>query len=72
MTPAKPYHWFQGESVRALYDLLTEYGPDTARLEVHTKGDQMYLHVKHAPDAVSGETDPDPINNSHICPPFCT
>lgn len=65
MPPTKPYHWFQGASVRTLYDLLTEYGPDTARLEVTTHGAKMFLHVK------GEEGDPPPINDSHICPPQC-
>ncbi len=61
----KPYHWFQGESVVALYQYLVEYGADVARVEVHTHGDQMFFRVK-GPDGDGGD-----INNSHVCPPFC-
>ena len=59
----KPYHWFQGDSVVELYKRLSEYGPQNARLEVRTKGDQMYLSVR-------GDEDP-PINDSRLCPPIC-
>lgn len=67
----KPFHWFHGASVRQLYDVLGEYGPDTVRLEVHTDGKKMTFRVKRTtgPTGVGGE--PPPINDSHVCPPQC-
>lgn len=69
----KPFHWFKGESVRALYDRLTAAGPDTARIEVRTEGDQMFFRVVadgegNEVQAASDETD---IDNSFLCPPRC-
>lgn len=63
---ARSYHWFQGDSVRELYNQLDEYGPDVARLEVHVIGDRMHFRVINA----NHETLP-PINESHLCPPDC-
>ena len=67
---AKPYHWFQGASVRELANRLQEAGPDTARLEVRLEGKQMMLRVVAHADAqaVTRTTD---INDSRICPPIC-
>ena len=64
-----PYHWFQGASVRELYDRLTAVGPDTARLEVHTDGKKMTLQVTGETAAAVSPTPP--INDSHLCPPQC-
>ena len=66
---SSPYYWFQGKSVQELFRRLYRAGPD-ARLEVHF-GDNMAMHfiVKGGTDAVLDEEPP--INDSHICPPFC-
>lgn len=67
----KPYHWFQGASVRELYNRLSAAGPDTARLEVRTEGDQIFFRVVVGSDPgakVDGEVD---INDSRRCPPIC-
>lgn len=70
---AKPYHWFKGASVRALYDRLTVAGPDTARLEVRQEGDSMTFRVVADGDGseVQAADDEGDINDSHRCPPFC-
>lgn len=62
---AQRYHWFQGASVRELYNQIDQYGPDVARLEVHQQGDVMHFRV------VSGDEQLPPINDSHVCPPDC-
>lgn len=59
----QPYHWFQGASVRELYDRIGRYGPDEAILKVFQKGTAMYF-------SVAGDDDP-PINESRLCPPIC-
>jgi hypothetical protein len=71
MSKAKPYHWFQGESVRELANRLQLAGPDTARLEVRTEGKKMLLRVvPHADSrAITATTD---INDSRVCPPICS
>lgn len=63
---SQPFWWFQGASVKQLYDQLAEYGPDTARLEVHVTGTTMHFRVI----AADGETLPI-TNDSHVCPPQC-
>lgn len=69
----KPYHWFKGASVRALYDRLTAAGPDSARLEVRQDGDHMTFRV--VADGEGGEVqaadDEGDINDSRRCPPIC-
>lgn len=67
---AKRFHWFQGASVRELYNQLSAAGPDTARLEVHTTGDQMTFLV-HPGEVSTQSHNPSHINDSHICPPDC-
>lgn len=66
----KKYHWFQGASVRDLYDTIGAAGPDTARLVVRQHGKKMTFEVEaevstelHQPGHV--------INDSHYCPPDC-
>lgn len=69
----KPYHWFQGASVRELVNQLEAADPDTARLEVHTAGDKMTFRVIPAStgDVTIQSHDPLDINDSHRCPPDC-
>jgi hypothetical protein len=68
----QPYHWFQGTSVRALYDQLGVAGPDTARLEVRTEGDAMFFRVVDQREGAKPGADGwDDINNSFLCPPRC-
>lgn len=65
-----PYHWYQGASVRELFDRLQAAGPDTARLEVRTKGKAMFLRV--VPNgSVTPYSGPPDTNESHVCPPQC-
>lgn len=69
----QPYWWFQGATVRELFDRLERHGPDTAILTVEQKGDSLYLNVRpkgHAADALLAECD-EPLNDSRICPPIC-
>lgn len=70
---AQPYHWFKGASVRALYDRLTAAGPDSARLEVRTEGDQMFFRVVADGEGseVQATEDEGDINDSRRCPPIC-
>lgn len=65
-----PYHWFQGASVRELYDRLSAAGPDTARLEVRMEGKAMLLRVVTASDD-EAKARPTDINDSRLCPPIC-
>lgn len=68
----QPYHWFHGESVRALYDRLGAAGPDSARLEVHQDGDSMTFRVVADGEGdETGKAEESDINNSFICPPRC-
>lgn len=64
----QPYHWFQGASVRELYDRLSAAGPDTARLEVRIQDKSMTLRVVSGAQAASAAGD---INDSRLCPPIC-
>lgn len=66
----RPYHWFQGASVRELYDRIGAAGPDTARVEMHIDGDKMTLEVIGAAEADRASRNP-PINDSRLCPPIC-
>lgn len=66
----KPYHWFQGASVRELYDRISAAGPDTARLEVRQDGKKMTLDVV-AEVSTQAHIPGHPINDSHLCPPDC-
>lgn len=66
---AVKYHWFQGASVRELYDRLTAAGPvASTRLEVRISGDKMTLEV--VGETQSAQRNP-PINDSRVCPPIC-
>lgn len=66
------YFWFQGASVRELYNQLSAAGPDTVRLEVHQSGDKMTFQVVNAGPTVSdAATRNPPINDSRVCPPIC-
>lgn len=67
--PSTKYHWFQGASVRELYDRLGAANPDTARLEVRISGDKMTLEV--IAQVETQATRNPPINDSRICPPIC-
>lgn len=69
--PAKKieYWWFQGASVRELYDRLTAAGPDTAKLKVIPSGNQLLLDV--VAEVSTQSHDPRHINDSHACPPDC-
>lgn len=66
----QPYHWFQGASVRELYDRIGAAGPDTARVEMHTSGDKMTIEVIAQAEGDSASRNP-PINDSRLCPPIC-
>lgn len=65
-----PYDWFQGASVRELYDRLSAAGPDTARLEVRVEGKSMTLRVLAANEDAA-KVRPTDINDSKRCPPIC-
>lgn len=68
----KPYHWFQGASVRALYDQIGAIGADTARVEVRQDGEKMTFRVVGPVKTESADADAvDDINDSHRCPPWC-
>lgn len=69
----RPYHWFKGASVRALYDEIGRLGPDNVRLEVRTEGREMTFTVVGEEGEVSTETHAPwhTINDSHYCPPDC-
>lgn len=72
--PAKktaPYWWFQGASVRELYNRLAASNPDTAHLEVHLTGDKMTLEVVSETETAAKVRPNPPINESHVCPPQC-
>lgn len=70
--PAKvrPYHWFQGSSVRELYDRIGAAGPDTARVEMHIAGEKMTIEVIREGETDKASRNP-PINDSRLCPPIC-
>lgn len=81
-TPQKPrrrpsaktttaYHWFQGASVRALVQRLTDANPDTARLEVRIDGEHMTFRVVAEGESVQTADAPADINDSRRCPPIC-
>lgn len=67
---ATKFHWFQGASVRELYNRLGSGNPDTAILEVHLDGDKMTLEVVVEGGVEKSSRTP-PINDSHLCPPQC-
>lgn len=67
---AKPFHWFQGASVRELYERLSAAGPDTARLEARIDGKAMTLRVVAA-NQEEAKARPTDINDSRLCPPIC-
>lgn len=66
---AKPYHWFQGESVDELTRQLTAH--PGCRLEVHQAGTAMVFVVKPAGEVTPESHELTHINDSHICPPDC-
>jgi hypothetical protein len=69
---AKPYHWFQGASVRELYDQIGAIGPDTARVEVRQAGNKMTFDVLDPAAPVEDTQRIQPaINDSKVCPPIC-
>jgi hypothetical protein len=72
-THAQPYHWFQGASVRALYDQIGNANPDTARLEVRVDGEQMRFRVVSTGGGEErwADTASADINDSRRCPPVC-
>jgi hypothetical protein len=70
---ARPFWWFQGDSVAALRIALEDAGPNP-RLEVHIDpAQQMRLYVFR--DGETGELAEGGggggINDAHICPPQC-
>lgn len=67
---ATKFHWFQGASVRELYNRLGSANPDTAILEVHLAGDKMTLEVV-VEGGVERSSRTSPINDSRVCPPIC-
>lgn len=72
---AKPtaarFHWFQGASVRELYNQLGAAGPDTVILEVHQSGDKMTFEVVSGTGDQTKVSANPPINDSRVCPPIC-
>lgn len=66
---AVDFWWFQGASVRELYDQLSAAGPDTCRLEVHPAGNKITLLVE-AEVSTQSHTGAH-INDAHPCPPDC-
>lgn len=67
---AVKFYWFQGASVRELYDRLSAAGPDAARFEVHISAGKATLEV--VPEGETAKVRPNPpINDSHACPPTC-
>lgn len=71
--PAPPYHWFQGPSVRELYEAIGTANPDTARLEVRVDGEQMRFRVVSTGGGEErwADTAVADINDSRRCPPTC-
>ena len=67
---ARPYWWFQGDSVAALRNALEGAG-ENPRLEVHLDGQAMTLHVFHAGEIGELADGGGGINDAHICPPVC-
>jgi hypothetical protein len=68
----QPYHWFQGASVRALYDQIGAIGADIARVEVRQRGDKMTFRVVGAVKVAGADDDASAdINDSRRCPPIC-
>lgn len=74
----KGYVWFQGKSVRELYDRLTAGNPDEARLEIRMDADgKTWLRVVSPAVTLAGDPATDSpadcgdINESHNCPPDC-
>jgi hypothetical protein len=65
---SKPYWWFKGASVEELTKRLT--ANPGCRLEVHLDDQKMTFVVKPAGEVTAMPFDP-PINESHVCPPFC-
>ena len=70
---SRPFHWFQGDSVRELRRQLNDIDPDAARLEVHQTGDDMFFRITWPAEAAGAERRPiaADINESHHCPPDC-
>lgn len=66
------YWWFAGTTVEQLTDQLIDAGP-SARLEVHPKGNELFLVVVSTTDDddVREEKRLQPLNESHPCPPAC-
>lgn len=62
----QPYWWFQGTPVAELRRQLNEYPAEDTRLEVRLDGKKMTFTVM-APDGHG----PNPIDDSHVCPPQC-
>jgi hypothetical protein len=66
---ARPYWWYQGESVKKIRAELNAAG-DEARIEVHLDGNDMTVHVI-PPVAPAGGGGGGGTNDSHVCPPSC-
>lgn len=66
----KPYHWFQGASVRELYEAIGAAGPDTCRLVVRQEAKKMTFEVE-GEVATELHQPGHGINESHFCPPDC-
>lgn len=69
---APRYWWFAGVTVRELVERLVAAG-DAARLEVHPKGDALFLVVTRTDedDDARDAKRLQPLNESHPCPPTC-
>lgn len=63
------YWWFQGASVRELYDRIGTANPDTARLEARPSGDKLTFRV--VAESATAEASTADINESKVCPPIC-
>ncbi len=65
----EPFHWFGPDTCAALAMQLTS-GP-VARLEIRGHGEHMTLTVVRPGDAPETPSREGPLNESHLCPPFC-
>lgn len=62
------YWWFDGDTVAALRNRLSG-ASDNAILKIVPKGRELFLEViEPGQDAAARLA---PLNESHVCPPFC-
>lgn len=64
-----PFYWFKGKTLTELHRLLSEIGPDNARVECRERGEKMDLHVLKK--TAAGWELVAVLNDSVLCPPIC-